>query len=123
MADLTVSDIRPFVGSTDYDASRDFYVALGWTVTYDSEHIRLLELQGHCFYLQNYYQKEWCDNNMLHISVNSVDDWLAHVKTVFSENQFSKPARFGDVIKDEGYGRVFHIWDPVGVLLHIAQFH
>ena len=123
MVDLNVSDIRPFIGCKDYDTSRDFYVALGWVVAYDSEHIRLLELGGHCFYLQNYYQKEWCDNNMLHISVESVDDWFAYVKGVFSKTRFSKPARYSNTIKDEGYGRVFHVWDPGGALLHIAQFH
>jgi len=123
MANLAVSDIRAFVGSKDFDISRDFYVALGWELVYDSEHIRVLELEGHCFYLQNYYQKEWCDNNMLHISVESVDDWYTHVKTVFSQNNFSQAARYGEAINDEGYGRVFHIWDPVGVLLHVAQFH
>lgn len=123
MVDLNVSDIRPFIGCKDYDTSRDFYVALGWVVAYDSEHIRLLELEGHCFYLQNYYQKEWCNNNMLHISVGSVDDWFSHVKGVFSKTEFSKPARYSNTIKDEGYGRVFHVWDPGGALLHIAQFH
>jgi len=96
---------------------------MGWVVAYDSEHIRLLELDGHCFYLQNYYQKGWCDNNMLHISVESVDEWFANVKDIFAKNKFSAPARFGDTIKDEGYGRVFHVWDPGGALLHIAQFH
>jgi len=123
MSELTVSNIRTFIGCKDFDVSRDFYVALGWVEAYDSEHIRLLDLDGHSFYLQNYYQQGWCDNTMLHISVESVDNWFDHVRDVFSKNQFSKPARFSDDIKDEEYGRVFYVWDPVGTLLHIAQFH
>ena len=122
-SNLAVSSLRSFVGCKDFDVSRDFYVAMGWSVAYDSDSLRLLELGQHSFYLQNYYQKDWCENNMLHLGVESVDDWFAFVKDVFSKNQFSKPARHSKEIKDEGYGRVFHVWDPGGVLLHIAQFH
>ena len=64
---------------------------MGWKLTFDSDHIRLLELGRHSFYLQNYYQKDWCENNMLHIGVESVDKWFDFVKEVFAENTFSAP--------------------------------
>lgn len=118
---LTVVDVRPFIGAKDFDASRDFYVALGWRVTYDSDDLRVLELEGHRFYLQKYYNKEWCNNTMLHVSVDDVDAWYQNVKTVFSNDTFSGGVRVSDKIKDEGYARVFHVWDPSGVLLHFAQ--
>lgn len=120
---LQVLDSRPFIGSKHFDQSRDFYVALGWQVLYDSSNIRLLELDEQRFYLQNYYQKGWCDNTMLFFSVSSVDDWFAHVKRVFSENAFSGIARISEEIANEEYGRVFYVWDPGGALLHIAQMH
>ena len=121
MQNLAVSDIKPFIGSRDFDASRDFYVALGWQITYDSDDLRVLELDGHRFYLQRYYNKQWCDNTMLHLAVQSVDDWFAFIQTAFTNNQFGGDARHSDAIKDEGYARVFHVWDPVGVLLHFAE--
>ncbi len=120
---LKVSDVRPFIGAKDFDASRDFYVALGWCVTYDSDDLRVLELAGHRFYLQKYYNKDWCDNTMLHVSVVDVDAWYSNVKAAFVNNVFSGGARVSDSIKDEGYAQVFHVWDPSGVLLHFAQMN
>jgi len=115
-----VHDVRPFIGAKDFDASRDFYVSLGWRMTYDSETLRVLELGDHRFYLQNYYEKNWCDNTMLHITVPDVDAWFSHVADVLANTEIPD-VRMSDVIKDEGYGHVFHVWDPAGVLLHFAR--
>ncbi len=121
-SDLQVDDIRPFVGTHDFDASRDFYVALGWRVTYDSDTLRVLELENHRFYLQNFYNKVWCENTMLHVAVKNVEAWYAFAKQRFAVNTFGGDARLSDAPRDEGYAKVFYIWDPAGVLLHIAQF-
>lgn len=122
MSNLTISDVRPFVGSRDFDASRDFYVALGWKLEYDSDSLRVLNLAERRFYLQNYYQKQWCENTMLHVSVECVDDWYSVICKVFEETSFSGDARISGPPQDEVYARVFHVWDPAGVLLHFAQF-
>lgn len=120
---LSVSDVRPFVGAKDFNVSRDFYVALGWSVTYDSDDLRVLELAGHRFYLQKYYNKEWCNNTMLHVTVEDVDAWYKNVKIVFTKAPFFDRARISEGVTDEGYARVFHVWDPSGVLLHFAQMN
>ena len=120
---LTVSDVRPFIGARDFDGSRDFYVALGWCVKYDSDELCVLDLADHRFYLQKYYNKEWCNNSMLHVSIEDVDAWYKNVKRVFTDNSFSGGARMSEGIKNEGYARVFHVWDPSGVLLHFAQIN
>lgn len=119
---LAVNDIRPFIGAKDFDSSRDFYVALGWKVVYDSESLRVMELGNHRFYLQRYFDKAWCENTMLHVSVEDVDAWYAFAKQRFLEGGLASQARIGGEPKDEGYARVFYIWDPAGVLLHIAEF-
>ena len=31
---LHLTDVRPFIGSKDFDVSRAFYEALGWTTDY-----------------------------------------------------------------------------------------
>lgn len=120
---LNVKDVKPFIGARDFDASRDFYVALGWRVTYDSGDLRVLELAEHRFYLQKYYNKEWCNNTMLHVSVDDVDAWYQYATKALSSSRFDGVARISGGIEDEGYARVFHVWDPSGVLLHFAQFH
>jgi len=118
-----IQDVRAFIGSRDFDLSRDFYIALGWQMTYDSESIRVMSLGSKHFYLQKYYHKEWCENTMLHISVPDVDEWYAFASESFTTHQLHEHGRISDEPKDEGYGRVFHIWDPAGVLLHVAQFY
>ena len=119
---LAVSDIKPFIGANNFIVSKAFYVAIGWTLTYESENLCVLELAGHRFYLQNFYAKEWCENSMLHLAVEDVHSWHQHVQSVFADNEFEGGARFTDEIRDEGYADTFHVWDPSGVLIHFAQF-
>lgn len=118
-----IHDVRPFIGSKDYDAARDFYVALGWRVTYDADDLRLLELESHNFYLQNAYQQEWCDNTMLHVSVFDVDAWYERVCATFEKHSFGGKSKLRGPPMDRDYGRVFHVLDPTGVLIHFCQFH
>ncbi len=119
--DLSVLDVKPFIGAKDFDASRRFYTALGWRVTYDSVDLLVLDLQGRQFYLQRYYDKAWCHNTMLHVDVENVDDWFTFVSGVFDEHGFDGEARMDGSLQDAGYARKFHVWDPSGVLLHFAQ--
>ena len=120
-SNLTVLDIKPFIGSKDFDKSREFYVALGWTLKYDSENLCVLELGEHRFYLQNFYAKDWCENSMLHVSVEDVNSWHTQITTIFSKHNFAGVSRHTHEIKDEGYAYTFHVWDPAGVLIHFAQ--
>lgn len=119
--DDRVLDVKPFIGAEDFDASRDFYVALGWRVVRDSDTLRVLQLAGHRFYLQRFYVREWCENSMLHMTVDSVDAVYESVRRAFESHTFGGQARMSEGIRDEGYARVFHVWDPSGVLLHFAQ--
>ena len=118
---LNVTDIKPFIGARDFDQSLAFYVTLGWRLIYDSNDLRVLELADHRFYLQRYYDKTWCDNTMLHLFVESIDDWFEFVETAFRTHDFLGDARHDDAIGDEGYARTFHVWDPSGVLIHFAE--
>ena len=115
--------MRPFIGSKNFDLSRDFYVALGWEVTYDSPELRVLQLGNHSFYLQKYYNKTWCNNTMLHISVFDVEAWFEKISAKFSDSDLGKIGRFSGEIETRDYGRTFFVWDPAGVLIHFTQFH
>ena len=120
MLNLNASKIKPFIGSRNFEESRDFYVALGWQLNWEEEDLAELELGGCYFYLQRYYEKKWCENSMLHITVEDADAWYQHVKAILEERSYGaarvKPP------KKENYGAIVtYIWDPVGVLLHCAQ--
>ncbi|HEX9797861.1 MAG TPA: hypothetical protein VGA52_12810 [Anaerolineales bacterium] len=120
MANLAASDIKTFIGSRDYDVSRDFYVAMGWKVNFDRGDIAELVL-GNCrFYLQAYYQRQWCENSMLHITVEDAEAWYRHAQDILATRSYGAARVKAPEMQDYG-ALVTHVWDPVGVLLHFAQ--
>ncbi|WBS01331.1 hypothetical protein OU994_24060 [Pseudoduganella sp. SL102] len=120
-AGLRVRDVRPFIGAADFAVSKAFYVALGWQVEYEDASLALLANGGHCFYLQNAYAKEWVENTMLHITVDDAAAAHAQVKALLDTGAFGG-ARLAPP-KREPYGAlVTYVWDPAGVLLHLAQW-
>lgn len=120
---LVVKDVKVFVPAMNFAQSLRFYQALGWQVNWvaDDEGLAELELADHRFYLQNYYNEEWANNFMMHISVEDAQAWSAHAAKVI-EAEEHQPARLAGP-KEEPYGAlVTYVWDPSGVLLHFAQF-
>ena len=119
-----VADVKPFIGSFNFDGSRDFYVALGWKLNWEHDHIAELELGDCRFYLQRYYDKTWCENTMLHVTVDDAQAWYEHARAIIESNSF--PSAPGEPRveppKREARGElVTYVWDPAGVLLHFAQ--
>ncbi len=121
MANLNVSGIRTFVGTRNFEDSRDFYIALGWQLNWDRDGLAELELGGSPLFLQRYYNKQWCENSMLHVTVADAQAWYEHAQAVIEAGSFSGPPRVNSP-KEEDYGAlVTYIRDPAGVLLHMAQ--
>jgi catechol 2,3-dioxygenase-like lactoylglutathione lyase family enzyme len=117
---LNATDSKSFIGSKDFETSCDFYTAMGWTLNWEQENLAELQLGSSCFYLQRYYQKKWCENAMLHITVEDAQAWYEHATRVLTERKYGA-ARVRPP-KEESYGSlVTYVWDPVGVLLHFAQ--
>jgi hypothetical protein len=114
------SDIKVFVPAKDFIKSREFYVVLGWKVNWEHKGLAELELADCRFYLQDFYVKEWAENFMLYVAVDDAQQWYEHVAIALRENVFDgtrvKPP------KEESYGAIVtYVWDPSGVLLHLAQ--
>ena len=122
MKDLAVSDIKIFVPAKNFADSLAFYKAMGWQANWvaDDNGLAVLELANHRFYLQNYYNKTWADNFMMHLTVQDATAWWEHAAKVIENGQY-KNARVKKP-KEESYGAlVTYVWDPSGVLLHFAQ--
>ena len=117
---LRARDLKTFVGTKDFDTSRDFYVALGWRVNFEEGELAELEYCEQRFYLQRYYQKQWCNNSMLYMAVDDAAAWHAKIEAVLAEKKYgaarTKPPAPQDFAK-----LVTHMWDPSGVLWHLAQ--
>jgi len=121
MISLNVSDVRPFVPAKDFAVSKAFYEALGWTVKWSDDALALMENADRYFYLQRYYVKEWAENSMLHITVEEARSSYAQIKALLDSERFPD-ARVAPP-KQEPYGAlVTYVWDPAGVLLHLAQW-
>lgn len=117
---LVATDVKPFVGSKDFALSRDFYVAMGWSLNFDAGDLAELQLGDHRFYLQKYYQRQWCDNTMLHITVNDANAWYARAESVITSRNFRAAKVRSPSMQSYG-ALVTFVWDPSGVLLHFAQ--
>ena len=121
MINLRVSDVRPFVPAEDFALSKDFYVSLGWMVEWSDDSLALMENADQRFYLQCHYVKEWAENSMMHITVEDAQADYIQVKELLDSGRFSN-ARVAEP-KREPYGAlVTYVWDPAGVLLHLAQW-
>jgi len=121
MTDLNISDIRSFLPAKDFEVSKAFYVALGFHIAWSDDNMALLESANQRFYLQRYYVKEWADNSMLHISVADAASCHRQIAALLAEGKF--PGARVSAPKQEDYGAlVAYVWDPSGVLLHLAQW-
>lgn len=114
--------MRPFIPARDFTLSQDFYKALGFQVALVAPRIARVKTADDKsgFLLQDFYQKDLAENLMMQIIVSDVDAWWEHIRVQ------SLPERFG--VKEpkspiaEAWGmRVAYMWDPSGVLWHIAS--
>lgn len=112
--------IRPFVPAKDFDASKRFYRALGFTLTHEDESIAILKLGSFSFILQNFYVKEFAENCMIQLLVRDVDSWWQKANPSELVDQFSVNAPREPALQSWGM-KVGFIFDPSGVLWHVAE--
>lgn len=119
---IQIELMRPFLPARDFALSQDFYRALGFEVTLVAPKIATVAARdGRTgFLLQDFYRKELAENLMMQIIVPRVDAWWAQIGSLSLPNRFGvaepRPPRA------EPWGmRVLYLWDPSGVLWHIAS--
>jgi catechol 2,3-dioxygenase-like lactoylglutathione lyase family enzyme len=112
-------EIKAFVPARDFDLSKRFYEDLGFTVAWSSEDLAYLRAGNSSFLLQRFYVPQHADNFMMHMLVQDVDAWWAHVEA----RQIA--SRYGvRVLPPEDrpwHIRDFVVVDPTGVLWRIGQ--
>jgi hypothetical protein len=110
-----IKELVFYVPAKDFELSQRFYAALGFELTEGWGGTMDCRLGKAVFRLQNYYVKDWAENFMMKFDVEDIDAWHDHVRIAidggsFSNARYDKPESIGDI-------RVFHVWDPCGVLL------
>lgn len=110
---------RPFLPAKDFELSKRFYEALGFTKVLDGE-VAIFRIGASGFILQKYFQKEWAENTMMQLMVDDLDSWWTHVSSLALPTRFGVPAPKPPTVQPWGL-RIAYVIDPSGVLWHVAQ--
>ncbi|HVJ80707.1 MAG TPA: VOC family protein [Planctomycetia bacterium] len=111
--------LRPFIPAKDFELSKRFYEALGFEKVLDGE-VAIFNAGSGGFILQNYYQKDWAENFMLSLMVDDLDAWWTHLQSLDLPSRFGVQPPRAPALQPWGL-RVAFLFDPSGVLWHVAQ--
>jgi catechol 2,3-dioxygenase-like lactoylglutathione lyase family enzyme len=112
--------IRPFIGSKDFEISRNFYKDLGFEERVLAPNFSVFHSGNMSFYLQDAYVKDWIDNTMVFMEVENVSDfWEQLIK-------LDLPSKYKHVriepIRHLDWGSECFVHDPSGILWHFGEF-
>ncbi|MDF2550811.1 MAG: family N-acetyltransferase [Chryseobacterium sp.] len=115
-----IKSIRPFIGAKNFELSRAFYRDLGFEEVMLESKLSVFKNQEIAFYLQDYYAKEWIENTMIFVEVESADKYweeltALNLKEKYKETNFT-PVRTMD------WGKECFVHDPSGILWHFGEF-
>jgi catechol 2,3-dioxygenase-like lactoylglutathione lyase family enzyme len=112
--------IRPFIGAKDFELSRKFYQDLGFQEIVLEHNFSYFKMEGIGFYLQDYYIKDWIDNSMIFMEVDSVERYYQELLAL------NLPSKYEGVrlisIKTNDWGKECFLHDPSGILWHFGEF-
>lgn len=112
---------RPFIPAKDFESSKAFYQALGFKKLLDGDvAIFGVGASASAFIVQQYYKKEWAENCMMQMMVDNLDAWWQHIETLDLPKLFGVQAPKPPAMQPWGL-RVRYVWDPAGVLWHVAE--
>jgi hypothetical protein len=111
--------LEPFIPSgNNFEASKQLFQALGFTITWDAGDYIGFERDGCKFILQNFNNKEFAENFMISVKVSNAEEFWNFV----NENKLVE--KFG--IKaapptEQPYGKEVNIIDIAGVCWHFVE--
>ena len=117
---ISGKSIRTFIGSKNYNVSRNFYLDLGFKEIITSENMSYFYMDEFGFYLQDAYVKGWVDNSMIFFEVENLESTLKYIKDLKLPEKY-KNVRLSEIIYKE-WGKEFFLHDPCGILWHFGKF-
>jgi hypothetical protein len=76
----SVKALRPFVPAKNFAISKSFYADLGFMVRPLGDRLAEIVIGRHSFLLQDYYVEQWAGNFVMHMLVEGLGDWWAHIE-------------------------------------------
>jgi hypothetical protein len=116
---LNAVEIKAFVPASDFEKSKQFYSAIGFEIPWSSDDLAYVRLGETSFLLQAFNHPDFIKNYQMHLVVENVEDWHAHLKSIGIEEQFG--VRMGSPEDQPWAMRDFTLFDSSGVLWRIAQ--
>jgi hypothetical protein len=111
--------LEPFVPSgSNFEGSKQFFLELGFTISWDAGDYIGFERDGCRFILQNYTHKEFAENLMLNIKIDDVDGFWREITAKRLEERFG--VRIGKPT-EQAYGREVNVIDIAGVCWHFVE--
>lgn len=116
---LAAVEIKAFVPARDFELSKRFYQAVGFTLASSAHGVAYFH-HGRCsFLLQDFHVPAATDNFMMHLLVEDVQAWFEHLLRERIAQRFGVRI---DPPVDQPWGmRDFVMFDPSGVLWRIGQ--
>jgi len=114
-----VEAARPFLPTQDFERSKAFYEALGFTKLLDSD-VAIFAIGATSFILHRPLEEELDNNWMMQLMVDDLDGWWAHIEKLDLPARFDVAQPIPPAMQPWGL-RVAYLVDPAGVLWHIAQ--
>lgn len=119
MSNLTITEIKAFVPSQDFERSKQFYQDLGFTMASEGGGVAYFHWGHVSFLLQDFCQPSLAENFMMHLLVEDVQAWWDRVQ---ASGVLTKYGVRVTPLEDQPWRmRDFCLYDPSGVLWRIGQ--
>ena len=112
--------IRPFIGSENFETSRNFYSDLGFQEVVLAYNMSLFQNDTIGFYLQDAYVKDWIDNTMVFMEVEDVEEFWNDIVALNLTAKY--PSAKLIPMKSYDWGKECFLIDPSGILWHFGTF-
>lgn len=116
---LNTLEIKAFVPAKDFEVSKKFYSELGFTKASDSDGVAYFH-KGNCsFLLQDFYEKVYADNFMMHLLVEDIHSW--HKQFEVSGIAKKYDIKVSEIVEQPWEMLDFTLHDPSGVLWRFGE--
>lgn len=119
MAELKAIEIKAFVPAKDFELSKRFYTDLGFEKASDSDGVAYFHCGDCSFLLQDFYEKDFAENLMMHLLVDDIKVWYNHALSMRIAEEYQ--VTVSEVVEQPWGMLDFVVVDPSGVLWRIGQ--
>lgn len=112
--------LNAFVPAKDFSLSKQFYLDIGFELTFGNEEIAGFKMASFSFLLQKFHVQQHSENFMMGMAVEDADLWWEHFERMGLRDKYPRIMLKPPTMQPWGL-RVLYVSDPTGVLWHISD--